>query len=184
MKRLWNGLKNIIFSPFVYRMYVRFQLFLKALRIACYSVLFGLATYLIAPYHSVEPVLRPDYDMFMIMAKATCRDDQLFLPKKTIVRFGDLSQQKDEWGNKGRVIGLCERDYPKMWRLTFNRYWWFTASDAERSALIYHEMTHCLLLKDHVYGNPADYMSPVIPTVDRFGLYKQVLDTLTATCRR
>lgn len=187
MKRLLEGLKKLGrgVKYLANRSLFYFKRLLICINIACVSFLLGLGIWLITPIHHVNRAIEPDYNMFMLIARTTCREDQIFYPSKTSLRFGDLSQEKDEQGQKAHVIGLCERDYDKTWRITFDQRWWFNASDAERQALIFHELTHCLFLQDHVMGNPNHYMSPFIPgSINKWDLYKQVIDNLTYRCRR
>jgi hypothetical protein len=77
------------------------------------------------------------------------------------VDFGDTS--KIPVKEKGYiVIGYCEltKEGPKI---AVNQSWWKSADDTQRELLIFHELGHCLLGRDHRdgtdYGMGGDLVS-------------------------
>jgi hypothetical protein len=68
------------------------------------------------------------------------------------------------------AVGTCyswsgELEYREI---LIDRTYWFLASESERTWLIYHELGHCLLGRDHIdsldsAGNPDSIMLPYIP---------------------
>lgn len=55
-------------------------------------------------------------------------------------------------------IGVCYRKI-NGYSIEVNKQWWDAVSENDRRQLIYHEMAHCLIYKDHV-DDKNNYMNP------------------------
>jgi hypothetical protein len=73
------------------------------------------------------------------------------------VQFGEM---KDE-----RENGVCEVFEDETPTITINKEAWDTMTDADREALMFHELGHCVLRRNHVTevsadGTPVSLMNP------------------------
>lgn len=124
--------------------------------------------YLITPVHHTTRALRPYVDEFMGIAKSVCPHDRLFLPNKTVIRFGKPSEfEKYE---KLLEVGYCKLS-PFEYEIVINKEFFEQESEANKSQIMAHELTHCVLGEDHS-DSDHDYMYPV----QREGMTKAELD--------
>lgn len=106
----------------------------------------------IRPYSKIDQELKPYYDQFIYM----------FNIKKTniLLTFGDTNRTADS------AIGICNYFTNTV---TINRPFWNNAPYTSKIALIWHELGHCLLFKDHddtplLDGCPASIMNSYLPS--------------------
>ena len=114
---------------------------------------------------SVDPALMPYYEAFVKEGQDRGNNQAT----------NDLSMNFGE--TTGNVIGYCRRQESYNWNLLTKETvstpvvvvkpsWWKNATEASRRELVYHELGHCLMDKDHnnqksMYGQPESIMYPI-----------------------
>jgi Zn-dependent peptidase ImmA (M78 family) len=66
--------------------------------------------------------------------------------QELVIQFGDLRGYREE----KNVVGLCQRAYnfqPPI--ITIDLNYWQQITDAEKEWLVYHELGHCILNREH-----------------------------------
>lgn len=94
------------------------------------------------PFHDIDPELRPYYDLFL--SEGGQRGLQ-YAHKNVYLHFDDLAWTETDWNPA--AVGLCsdlggdsafiDRDY------------WDTIPEWRREFLVFHELGHCLLSREH-----------------------------------
>jgi len=54
-------------------------------------------------------------------------------------------------------------------RIVVSEYWWSLLSALEREALLFHELGHCALAREHVADGTFSLMTRVAPGADKYG---------------
>lgn len=78
-------------------------------------------------------------ERFMGDAAAVGRPVQIY---SLVVKFGDLSANP-------RRLGVCQTGGGQPNTVTIDQAYWPTLTDAEKVALMYHELGHCVLFRPH-----------------------------------
>lgn len=76
-----------------------------------------------------------------------------------IIEFDTIENAKQKDGTV--IAGICYYNLTPL--IVVNRDIWVKLSDAKKQALMYHEMGHCVLMRDHV------------PAVDKFSIMNPIL---------
>lgn len=107
---------------------------------------------------TVNPEFQPYYDDFV---------QDLTLYKRSVI-YGNIEIRFDTMKSEGRA-GECHYLYPKH-VIKINKVYWDRFNTVSKKIVIYHELGHCMLYKDHnesrdSYGYPASVMySTLIPS--------------------
>lgn len=129
----------------------------------------SLVLFLSIPIQKVDPNLASHYVEFMAIAKAEC--PRVETPQQLILEFGNLGEEN---------IGVCY--YYKFKRsIVVDKFYWLMATEHQRKQLMYHELTHCILNKDHIESE-ADYMNPYATEVSNEELIRQVKENAISFC--
>lgn len=139
------------------------------------AFLFGLFAsfilFLSVPSKKADVELYPYYMDFMSFSKKRC--DKIETPNQFLLTFKQL---------KNDEIGLCYT-YPYNKREIFiDEFYWDNASETERRQLVYHELTHCILNKDHVKSE-NNYMNAYLFPLEEEELYKQLSNNIDDFCK-
>lgn len=134
----------------------------------------------------VDPDLAPYYEDFVTAGKFYGRDHST---GNLVVEFGDVHK----FVTNSRAIGICKRElefinefgsliqkthfYP---RVVIDRETFFSLDDYSKRALIFHELGHCILNRDHdesinEQGYVKSIMYPSLVT-QRLGIFYQFLE--------
>jgi hypothetical protein len=136
------------------------------------SLFASLLLFLSAPNKKADSELYPYYKDFMAFSKKKC--SKIETPNQFLLTFGTL---------KNDQIGLCYT-YPFNKREIFiDESYWGIATEIEKRQLIYHELTHCILDKDHV-NDAENYMSPYLFPLEEQELYKQLTINIEEFCNK
>jgi len=84
------------------------------------------------------------------------------------VGFGTLSLMSEGYGKNYDTIGLCINHFRPT--VILDKKFWRTASPVQREELVFHELGHCILGRDHEeatqnllgYTQPVSLMNPYI----------------------
>ena len=97
----------------------------------------------------IAPEAKSLYKQYINLVPKSCRDKLLDYNKITI-KFEPLGSN---------YLGVCKEHFRER-IIVLDRPFWDTSDEENRQQLLFHEMAHCFLGKDHV--NYADnYMFPV-----------------------
>lgn len=109
---------------------------------------------------SVDPELQMYVSEYYDMVKTRCPEKSLDRSYKI-----EFAPDTDEW------IGLCTFKL-NGYHIQINERWWNkTALMRQKRLLMYHELSHCILEKEHI-EDPLHYMYPFIT----FMYYEQYVD--------
>lgn len=78
------------------------------------------------------------------------------------------------------TVGICYR-YLNGFKIEISREFWNRATAADRASVMYHELSHCLINKEHV-KDPFNYMYPNTSYVSYETLIKQVTADIKERC--
>lgn len=135
-------------------------------------ILLGLAIFHITPIHVLDPALEPYVQDYLNIVHTYCEDEQLYLPLKTSVKFVEKLD--------GEAVARCGRGLV-FWDIQVLRSDWTSSSERERREIMYHELTHCILEKDHV-DNPRNYMYYYISSATSEETVEQIKEDAWTRC--
>lgn len=102
-----------------------------------------------------------------------CYPSQYYNPRKQFVYFKHLTDG---------VVGQCALN-PWYYKIEIDPTYWKHMSEDERFQVMAHEMTHCLLLLDHV-DNRYNYMYYMMVDLPKKTVIDQLLVNLKYRCGR
>ena len=129
----------------------------------------SLVLFLSIPIKQVHPELIEYYKNFMVLVKQEC--PKIEPPRQLILEVGVLSDNN---------IGVCYY-YTVKRNIVVDKFYWETATHQQRKQLMYHELSHCVLNKDHVQSE-LDYMNPYATEVSDEELIRQVKENAVSFC--
>lgn len=136
------------------------------------GLLASLLLFLSVPSKRADNDLYPYYKDFMVFSKKKC--NKIETPNQFLLTFRIL---------KNDQIGLCYT-YPYSKREVFiDEFYWNSATEKEKRQLVFHELTHCILDKDHV-DNEMDYMNAYLLPLEEDILYKQLTSNIEEFCNK
>lgn len=89
------------------------------------------------PYVYIEPEIAPKFKYIESLIKQNCNSYNF--PSQYSIKFGNLYDD---------IVGLCEKRVFK-WNIKIDPKAWSTFSEAQKTALIFHEVLHCALDLEH-----------------------------------
>lgn len=124
----------------------------------------------ITPFLYVNKDIRPSYNKFETMLHNHC---DISNPPQFIIRFGET---KD-------AVGYCT--YGRYHRvIMIDRNFWNRTDELTHDILVFHELTHCVLDKEHSI-DPNNYMYFQLPVaLSRAEFYNQVNEVMDEACKK
>lgn len=138
-----------------------------------------LALFLVAivgiemPIHNNHPDFQPFVDEYLTIINKECLEDQINYPKKTAIFYTNSFPDN-------QIAGECER-WDGGWDIIILRSEWDKITPDDKRVLIFHELSHCMLLKEHV-ESPDNYMYSSIVDLNKDVVYDQVLEDAWTHC--
>jgi len=80
-------------------------------------------------------------------------------------------------------VGVCTK-YMSRYNIKILQSFWETSNPVERRQLMYHELSHCILDRDHEEKLPGHYMYPSIEYVPYEVYIQQTIDDIESYCKR
>lgn len=134
-------------------------------------VLFYL--YYFVPFSYCDKALEPYINEVVTLTKEHCREDQYNHPIHQFVYFKKL---------KDNAVGECIIKF-RTYKILVDKKAWNEYSEDERWQIVYHEMAHCQLYKDHV-DNFHNYMYYSIVPLGKEVVRNQFIEDLRRKCGR
>lgn len=131
----------------------------------------SLILFLTVPNKRADTDLYPYYKDFMTFSKKKC--NKIETPNQFLLTFGTL---------KNDQIGLCYSYAFNKREIFIDEAYWNNATEVEKRQLVYHELTHCILNKDHV-NDEKNYMNPYLFPLEEEELYKQLTVNIDEFCK-
>jgi hypothetical protein len=129
--------------------------------------------YFFGPVSFDNKVLEPYKLEVMTMIQQHCYPSQYYNPKKQFLYFKQLTDG---------AIGQCVLN-PFYYKIEIDPDYWRHLSEDERYQLLAHELTHCVLLIDHI-DNKNDYMYYYMVDIPKDIVKKQLLENIKLRCGR
>lgn len=143
-------------------------------RLIAYGVLVGmLLGYVYYPYKSIDPELNKYYNMYLGMIKLNCPELKYNNPGQIIIKFDNLKEDE---------LGYCLVG-SNRYIIAIDKQYWKRASRDEQYDTVFHELTHCVLLEDHV-TNPNNYMFPYASHLLSTEVFNQTLENIQKKCEK
>lgn len=135
------------------------------------SIIVLAASYFNSPAPEIAPDLKPFVDAFI--SEAESRGLDIPYPSKALIIFGKDSQFEDG------SVGLCYMYVlGRPLQIFVDKRYWSHISMAQKTVLMYHELAHCLLNKEHTSVTmpendfcPNSIMNPSIINEECFNKY-------------
>ena len=121
------------------------------------------------PMNSIDKDLNSYYKEFMDLGKEHCNKIQK--PNQFSIRFSKLTDDN---------IGLCTV-YIHRKEVLIDENYWAISNLETRKQLVFHELTHCILDKNHI-DSEDNYMNPYLIELPKDVLYEQVKDNMVKFC--
>ena len=111
----------------------------------------------------VDPALAGLYDKFMADAQAHGVEIDQGRINELAMSFGDLGKKADL---AGPMIGYCDVNGHGH-QVVVDKTFWDSSNDIDKESLVFHELGHCLLDRQHVFeldsnGVPVSIMYPYL----------------------
>ena len=141
------------------------------LRAISYALLCLALLISFTPINYVSAPLRPYHLEILKLTRGYCSSDQFFNPSQQLIYFNRL---------KGQEIGVCiVRAH--SFTVQIDPIYWLTSDENAKWELMYHELAHCFLLKNHV-DNPENYLYPYAVGLNKEEVTKQFIEDLKEHC--
>lgn len=122
-------------------------------------------------YAITDSTFKPFVDSFTVNAR-TYQSNSSFVVGDIPINFGDTGNEKFD--------GVCNSYSDGTKEVIIKKNWWQSASTYQKEVMIYHELGHCSLNRDHdseiftkdAYVVKASIMNPVIPGSGHYVNYK------------
>lgn len=98
--------------------------------------------------NKIDPQTREFYKEYISYIPDSCKAN-ILRDNKIVIRFEKLDSN---------FIGFCNRMFKRRLILLDSGFWSWT-KETDKKQLLFHELSHCLLNKDHV-DNVGNYMYP------------------------
>ena len=136
-------------------------------------VLLFLCLYSLTPINYCSKDLKPYRNELLALTKQYCKPGQYYNPAHKFLHFRKM---------KDHIIGYCS---PTLvgYSITIDPTYWNRTSEDDRFQLIAHEISHCILGKDHV-EDMHNYMYYSIYPLTKEVVTKQFIENLRSTCGR
>lgn len=146
-------------------------------RIMILFYLFLIPTFIInsfqISYKEVDQALQPYTNEYFKLLNVNCSNKQYNTTNHYKIYTNKLNHA---W------IGLCTRKLSGF-NIQVDSAWWKQANDPDRYQLIFHEMAHCLISKDHV-ENRDNYMNPSFVPIWYNDLFDQATKDIKDHCNK
>lgn len=130
------------------------------------AILFCLASACSSNKNNIDPVLIPYYNKFI--SDSISVGIPIPYDEGISMKFGNLGQEDDD----GIVVGECSKMGYGGGVITIDRVYWITKDYAYRITVVYHELGHCVLDRDHT-SNPMSFMYPTVDEPANFYEYSE-----------
>jgi hypothetical protein len=113
------------------------------------------------PINKIDPKTKAMYKEYISYIPKDCRSKAL-RQNKIVIRFEALDSD---------FIGYCNKVFKERIILLDVNYWRWTSTEDQKQ-LLFHELSHCLLNKEHVeditnYMYPAQYSLPMALVIEQ-----------------
>ncbi len=125
----------------------------------------------VVPMRKIDKDIQPYYDAFIENFTEICGNYNP--PNLVNIHFTKLVSPN---------IGGC-LSYPFGYTLDIDQEYWDLAPSSRRVQLVYHELSHCVLGKDHV-DNPDNYMYSSLEDLPLETTLNQTRDNMHEFCKR
>lgn len=122
--------------------------------------------------NNIDPQTKKFYKEYISYIPETCKPD-ILRQNKIIIRFEKL---------ESNFIGFCNRMFKQRVILLDVGFWSWTR-ETDKKQLLFHELSHCLLNKEHV-DNAAHYMYPSQLALSESFFVEQVKEDIKEYCSR
>lgn len=106
----------------------------------------------------------------------------IYCPKLSINPHYSITL-KDKLNGK-KWVGVCTRYANKRWNIQIKRSFWETVDVNTRTQLMYHELAHCVINREHEPDLLGHYMFPRIEYVPRELFIQQAIDDIEDYCKK
>lgn len=142
------------------------------LRVFLYSTAFFIFINVATFSNKKDPELAVTFNKNLNIINHYCTKEQYRLPFMSSVTFGKMQIPG--------AIAYCE---PKIngFKLVFDKRYWDTLSELNKTQLMFHEMAHCMFDEEH-RDDPNHFMYYSMNEIDGLYLAMQVHQYLTNKC--
>jgi len=143
-----------------------------AINLVCISYLtYTILLYPMVYSSTVDEELKPYVSTYFVHLKSHC-PEEVYNVHHDIV-FSDKGD--DRW------VGVC-KTYVNRVVIEIDRVWFYGSSEKEKEQLIFHEMAHCFIEKEHVEDS-SNYMYPYMVSLPRPLYTQQAIDDIKDYCK-
>lgn len=143
------------------------------------------AVYAATPTRIVDDKLKPYVEDYMMIARQHCRPDQYFYPDKFTISVKKIDQTGTDPSKT--TIGECWDIYPYNFIIDIDESLFKNHSQAQLKSVIFHELYHCVFLKDNKDHNtdPKNYFNATsYPDIQESDLYDQIIADFDKACKK
>lgn len=119
------------------------------------------------PIHNHHPEFQGYVKEYLAIVQKVCQLEQLNYPARTTILFSKTFTDKNE-------AAQCETFDDGQWEIRVLEPYWNKITPDNKRTIIFHELSHCILLQDHV-ADPMNYMYPSLIDVEQDIINDQVL---------
>lgn len=148
-----------------------YEKFRYKIMIAVYIILAAILIPDLIPDVYINPEFQKHYDDYMGMVEKNCKEDQYNKPRRLFIDFDDLDDS---------AIGYCEIRIFSYY-IKIDRRYWLESNENEHEKLLFHELAHCIIDKDHV-SDVSNYMFFMTQPLDEVDVRRQVIEDIKDHC--
>lgn len=151
----------------------------KTLKLSLLAVVAATILYSLVSYKIIDKEAFPYYSEYVSLIPEYCQQRQM--PSKLRIAFMSNKDLVD-YIRVPDAIGVCVEAPIGTHTIFLNKDWWDKADGHGREQLVMHELSHCILDKDHV-DDYKNYMYPSYNAeITHEQLVKQVQSDIEETC--
>ena len=126
-------------------------------------------------YKIIDIELKPYYNEYHHLLDKNCPTKKYNKTNRFIIELVDDMREEHNW------LGVCEQKV-NGFSIKIDKGYWDTAVDSDRRQLMFHELAHCLIYKDHV-DDPNHYMDATFGSLPEDVYMKQAIEDIQEACK-
>lgn len=127
-------------------------------------------------YRIIDDELKPYYTEYSNLLRDNCPSGNYTKTNRFIIELVDDLPSEENW------IGICQLKI-NGFNIKILRPWWNAANPSDRKQLMYHELAHCMIHREHEEDNPNHYMYPSLQPLPDYVFINQAIDDIIEYCQ-
>ncbi len=126
-------------------------------------------------YRIIDDPLKPYVKEYHELLKTYCKNNNYNKTNRFIIELVD-TMDNESW------VGVCQIKL-NGFTIQIDRTFWENTTEKSKRQLMYHELAHCLIYRDHDENNKKHYMYPSFYPLPAEDYINQAIDDIVEFCK-